>query len=149
MKFIWVFSTLFGFATADSNNHSYPVRDFTVDYNWECGKVLNSTLDLDSCASLLNWLGTASKTGWWTIGTADVMNWTLGSCQVTIKSGPLSHFVLNMNGEEFAQVTQWGYGEKCKLGGQRTMIAAKNSSWTAYIVEPGWDHKSSVFYVGV
>ncbi|KAM0240321.1 hypothetical protein ACHAPO_002217 [Fusarium lateritium] len=145
MKFIWVFAALFAFVTADSNNPSNAVRDFTVDYNWECGKVLNSTLDLNSCAYLLNWLGTASKTGWWTIGTANVMNWSSGFCQVTIKSGPLSHFVLNMNGEEFAQVTQWAHKERCKLGGQRAMVAAKNSSWTAYIVETGWDHESGVF----
>ncbi|CEI69385.1 unnamed protein product [Fusarium venenatum] len=111
MKFIWVFTTLFAFVTADSNNPSNAVRDFTVDYNWGCGK-----------------LGTASKTGWWTIGTANVMSWSSGFCQVTIKSGPLSHFVLNMNGEEFDQVTQWVHKERCKLRGQRTMIAAKNSS---------------------
>jgi hypothetical protein len=93
---------------------------------------------------MLNWLGTASKTGWWTIGKADVMRWTFGSCHVTIKSGPLSHFVLNMQGDEFVEVTQWAYKERCTLKGQRTMIAPKNSSWTAYITELGWDHHTGV-----
>ncbi|KAG8355147.1 hypothetical protein FVEN_g12890 [Fusarium venenatum] len=40
MKFIWVFTTLFAFVTADSNNPSNAVRDFTVDYNWGCGAEL-------------------------------------------------------------------------------------------------------------
>lgn len=39
MKFIWVFTALLAFATANTINPSYPAKDFTVDYNWECGKV--------------------------------------------------------------------------------------------------------------
>lgn len=73
------------------------------------------------------------------------MNWQWVSCQVTIKFGPLSHFVLNMNGAEFGNVTQWAYKDWCTLPGQRSMIAAKNSSWTAYIVEKGWNHMTCFF----
>ncbi|RGP76398.1 hypothetical protein FLONG3_5282 [Fusarium longipes] len=140
MKLIWAFAALFAVASANHLGHQKK-KDFTIDYNWECGKVLNSTMWSGDCVYLLTWLGSGPKAGWWTTGLVGAYGWTFRSCEVFLKAGP-PHSGINIRGDEFAELTQWVHGEMCDQKGQRTMITPKNSSWTAWITEPGWDNKT-------
>ncbi|KAJ4136426.1 hypothetical protein NW768_004039 [Fusarium equiseti] len=145
MKLTWAPIALFSLVAANPVTPVYEIPDFTHNYNFTCGETLNSSVNLTQCYMLMNWLGSASKTGWWTIGDEKNYSWNVQGCQVTIVTSEVANYTLNMNGAEFFQVGEWAYTNKCNKPQQRISFSPKNGSWVAYIMEVGFDYNGPIW----
>lgn len=94
---------------------------------------------VSDCNELLGWFKTTSKTGWFGIGKANGLAKYWGSCQLYIQPGPLGHFALEIQQDEFVDVVHQGLVDKCPDKLTRTTVKPNNNTWVAYVTEKGWE----------
>jgi hypothetical protein len=91
------------------------------------------------CSKLLHWMKDTSKTGWFGIGKADHLTQYWNSCQIYIMTGPLGHFALEIQQDEFVDVINWGLTRECQDDWTRVMVSPHNNTWIAFLTEKGWE----------
>ncbi|KAH7250185.1 uncharacterized protein BKA55DRAFT_539747 [Fusarium redolens] len=136
MRLFLSFVSLLSLATANPVSRS--PRNKEGEYSWECG--MNAPYAYYSdCKYLLGWYQTISKTGWFGIGKAKSLSKYWGNCQISIESGPLGHFALEIQQDQFVDVIKQGMMYRCPDRWSRIMVKPDNNTWTAYLTEKGWD----------
>ncbi|KAI1040218.1 hypothetical protein LB505_005405 [Fusarium chuoi] len=135
MHFLLVFVSLLSLTTANHVSRGTPDTD--GEYSWDCGHM--APFSVSDCNELLDWFKTISKTGWFGIGKANGLAKYWGSCQLYIQPGPLEHFALEIQQDEFVGVVRQGLVDKCPDKLTRTTVKPNNNTWVAYVTEKGWE----------
>ncbi|EWG42835.1 hypothetical protein FVEG_15500 [Fusarium verticillioides 7600] len=117
MRILLSLVSLLSLATANPVSRNPSNHD--GEYTWECGKKAPyNSLD---CSKLLHWMKDTSKTGWFGIGKADHLTQYWDSCQIYIMTGPLGHFALEIQQDEFVDVINRGMTRECQDDWTRVM----------------------------
>ncbi|EGU84997.1 hypothetical protein FOQG_02231 [Fusarium oxysporum f. sp. raphani 54005] len=135
MRLLLAFVSLLSLTTAGPVSRSPPDKD--GEYLWGCGKT--APFSISDCNELLGWFKTVSKTGWFGIGKVNGLAKYWGSCQLYIQPGPLGHFALEIQQDEFVDVVHRGMVYKCPDKWARTTVKPDNNTWIAFVTEKGWE----------